>query len=116
MVLAGFEPWDAHVHDLLSGRIILEGFLLKELVGGFSYADVLELARGWAATILFNKELKAHFEAFYARLDTFLLAIDIALQLLVDGISITFEKGIQVENNQRIKYRQSQGELSLPCG
>ena len=35
---------------------------------------MLESARGWAATILFNKELKAQFEAFYARPDTFSLA------------------------------------------
>ena len=44
---AGFEPWDVHVRDLLSGRITLEGFLLKVLVGRFRYADVLESARGW---------------------------------------------------------------------
>ena len=44
---AGFEPWDVHVRDLLSGRITLEGFLLKVLMGRFSYADVLESARGW---------------------------------------------------------------------
>ena len=31
---------------------------------------MLESARGWAATILFNKELKAQFDAFYARPDT----------------------------------------------
>ena len=56
-----YEPWDVHMCDILSGRITLEGFLLKMLVGGFSYADVLEATRGWAATILFNKELKAQF-------------------------------------------------------
>ena len=61
MYAAGFELWDVHVRDLLSGRITLEGFLLKMLVGRFSYADVLESARGWAAMILFNKELKAQF-------------------------------------------------------
>ena len=36
---------------------------------------MLESARGWAATILFNKELKAQFDAFYARPDTFSLAL-----------------------------------------
>ena len=63
------------MRDLLSGRITLEGFLMKVLVGRFGYADVLESARGWAATILFNKDLKAQFEAFYARVDTFSLAL-----------------------------------------
>ena len=36
-----------HVRDLLSGRITLEGFRGIVFVGGFSYADVLKLARGW---------------------------------------------------------------------
>ena len=59
--VAGFEPWDVHVRDLLSGRITLEGFLLKMLVGRLSYAEVLKSARGLAARILFNKELEAQF-------------------------------------------------------
>ena len=45
--VAGFEPWDVHVRDLLSGRITLEGFRGIVLVGGFSDADVLESVRGW---------------------------------------------------------------------
>ena len=36
---------------------------------------MLESARRWAATILFNKELKTQFEVFYARPDTFSLAL-----------------------------------------
>ena len=36
---------------------------------------MLESARGWAATNLFNKELKAQFEAFYTSRDTFSLAL-----------------------------------------
>ena len=36
---------------------------------------MLESARVWVATILFKKQLKAQFEAFYARPDTFLLAL-----------------------------------------
>ena len=36
---------------------------------------MLESARGWAATILFNKELKAQFKAFYTSRDTFSLAL-----------------------------------------
>jgi len=40
--------------DLLAGRINLEMFRGLAAVGGFSYADVPESAKGWAATILFN--------------------------------------------------------------
>ena len=38
------------MRDLLSGRIMLhgmEGFHGTVFLGGFSYADVLESARGW---------------------------------------------------------------------
>ena len=38
---------------------------------------MLESARGWATTILFNKELKAQFDAFYARPDTFLALLGV---------------------------------------
>ena len=68
--------------DLLSGRITLEGFRCTVFVGRFGYADVLESARGWAATILFNKYLKAQFDAFYARPDTFSLGICNGCQLM----------------------------------
>ena len=36
---------------------------------------MLESVRGWEATILFNKELEAQFEAFYTNRDTFSLAL-----------------------------------------
>ena len=36
---------------------------------------MLESARGWVATSLFNKDLKAQFDAFYTSPDTFLLAL-----------------------------------------
>ncbi|MCI5129915.1 MAG: phosphoribosylformylglycinamidine synthase, partial [Candidatus Electrothrix sp. AUS3] len=58
---AGFEPWDITMTDLLAGRIDLEGFQGIAAVGGFSYADVPESAKGWAATILFNDRLKEMF-------------------------------------------------------
>ncbi|KAK8826421.1 hypothetical protein WA577_007751 [Blastocystis sp. JDR] len=36
---------------------------------------MLESARRWATTILFNKDLKAQFDAFYTSRDTFSLAL-----------------------------------------
>ena len=38
--VAGFGPWDVHVRDLLSGRIMPEDFRGIVFVGRFSYADV----------------------------------------------------------------------------
>ena len=72
---AGFEAWDVHMTDLLSGRITLEGFKGLAAVGGFSYGDVLGAGGGWAKTILFNDRLSDMFAAFFARPDTFTLGI-----------------------------------------
>ncbi|GAB4339939.1 MAG: phosphoribosylformylglycinamidine synthase [Desulfobulbaceae bacterium] len=78
---AGFEPWDVTMTDLLSGRVQLEQFRGLAAVGGFSYADVPESAKGWAATILFNETLRRMFEEFYGRPDTFTLGICNGCQL-----------------------------------
>jgi phosphoribosylformylglycinamidine synthase len=78
---AGFEPWDLTMTDLLSGRIDLSSFRGLAAVGGFSYADVPESAKGWAATILFNERLQQLFQTFYDRPDTFTLGICNGCQL-----------------------------------
>jgi phosphoribosylformylglycinamidine synthase len=78
---AGFEPWDVAMTDLLEGRLTLDGFRGLAAVGGFSYADVPESAKGWAATILFNERLRKMFDAFYDRPDTFSLGICNGAQL-----------------------------------
>jgi len=78
---AGFEPWDITMTDLLNGRIVLDDFRGLAAVGGFSYADVPESAKGWAATILFNERLRSMFDAFYNRPDTFSLGICNGCQL-----------------------------------
>ncbi len=78
---AGFEPWDITMSDLLAGRITLDDFRGLAAVGGFSYADVPESAKGWAATIRFNDTLKKMFHEFYERTDTFSLGICNGCQL-----------------------------------
>ncbi|WP_420208864.1 phosphoribosylformylglycinamidine synthase subunit PurQ, partial [Candidatus Electronema sp. JC] len=78
---AGFEPWDITMTDLLAGRVTLDGFRGIAAVGGFSYADVPESAKGWAATILFNERLRTMFDAFLDRPDTFTLGICNGCQL-----------------------------------
>ncbi len=79
--MAGFEPWDVTMTDLLSGRINLNQFRGLAVVGGFSYADVPESAKGWAATIMFNDRLKVMFDEFYDRPDTFTLGVCNGCQL-----------------------------------
>jgi len=79
--MAGFEPWDVCMKDLLTGAITLEQFRGITAVGGFSYADVPESAKGWAATILFNLCLNKMFQDFYNRPDTFPLGVCNGCQL-----------------------------------
>jgi phosphoribosylformylglycinamidine synthase len=79
--LAGFEVWDISMTDLLENRVRLDDFQGVAAVGGFSYADVPESAKGWAATIRFNERLRQQFEQFYQRPDTFSLGICNGCQL-----------------------------------
>ncbi|RZW18006.1 MAG: phosphoribosylformylglycinamidine synthase, partial [Desulfobulbaceae bacterium] len=79
--LAGFEVWDINMSDLLEERATLDEFRGLAAVGGFSYADVPESAKGWAATIRFNERLRQQFEKFYQRPDTFSLGVCNGCQL-----------------------------------
>jgi len=65
--IAGFEAWDVNMRDLLlsseqPGAISLDGFRGIAWVGGFSYADVNDSAKGWAGAIRFNEKLLCQFE------------------------------------------------------
>ncbi|XP_017241600.1 probable phosphoribosylformylglycinamidine synthase, chloroplastic/mitochondrial [Daucus carota subsp. sativus] len=79
---AGFEPWDVTMSDLLNGAISLGKFRGIVFVGGFSYADVLDSAKGWSASIRFNQPLLNQFQEFYNRPDTFSLGVCNGCQLM----------------------------------
>jgi len=78
---AGFQVHDVNMSDLLSGKVDLEQFRGIAFVGGFSYADVCDSAKGWAAVIRFNEKLKKMFDDFYLRPDTFSLGVCNGCQL-----------------------------------
>jgi phosphoribosylformylglycinamidine synthase len=78
---AGFRPWDVTTTDLIRGRVTLERFRGLVAVGGFSYADVPESAKGWAGAIRFNDRLRKLFDDFYHRSDTFSLGVCNGCQL-----------------------------------
>jgi phosphoribosylformylglycinamidine synthase len=80
--LAGFEAWDLTMTDLLCEDITLDVFRGIAFVGGFSYADVLDSAKGWAGVIRFHKKLFEQFESFYGRPDTFSLGVCNGCQLM----------------------------------
>ncbi|MEJ2193093.1 MAG: phosphoribosylformylglycinamidine synthase [Nitrospirota bacterium] len=63
-------------------RVSLNAFRGVAFVGGFSYADVLDSAKGWAGAIRFNDRLREEFDAFYRREDTFSLGVCNGCQLM----------------------------------
>jgi phosphoribosylformylglycinamidine synthase len=79
---AGFEPCDVHMTDLIAGRARLADFRGIVACGGFSYGDVLGAGEGWAKSILFNASMRAQFEQFFARPDTFTLGVCNGCQML----------------------------------
>nr|XP_055162507.1 phosphoribosylformylglycinamidine synthase isoform X1 [Nyctereutes procyonoides] len=80
--LAGFEVWDVTMQDLCSGAIGLDTFRGVAFVGGFSYADVLGSAKGWAAAVTFHPVARAELRRFRKRPDTFSLGVCNGCQLL----------------------------------
>lgn len=79
---AGFAPLDITMTDLLNGSATLDGPKGVAFVGGFSYADVFDSAKGWAGTIKFNERLSEMFGRFYRRPDTFSLGVCNGCQLM----------------------------------
>ncbi|MBM3823027.1 MAG: phosphoribosylformylglycinamidine synthase [Verrucomicrobia bacterium] len=88
MSLAGFETVDVHMTDLQSGRFQLDDFRGFVACGGFTYGDTLGAGEGWARSILFNPELSAHFQQFFARSDTFALGVCNGCQMMAALASI----------------------------
>ena len=87
---AGFDVWDVTMTDLLDGRVHLNcgssddgrPFRGVAFVGGFSYADVMDSAKGWAGAILKVPSLRAQFAHFVQRPDTFSLGVCNGCQLM----------------------------------
>ncbi|RXN24302.1 phosphoribosylformylglycinamidine synthase [Labeo rohita] len=82
LYMAGFEVWDVTMQDLCSGSTTLDPFRAVVFVGGFSYADVLGSAKGWAATVTFNPKAREEFERFRNRNDTLSLGVCNGCQLM----------------------------------
>ncbi len=80
--LAGFDPVDVHMSDLLSGRLTLTEMKGLVACGGFSYGDVLGAGRGWAANILLHHRASDVFAEFFQREDTFSLGVCNGCQML----------------------------------
>ncbi|GJQ14457.1 hypothetical protein GpartN1_g6248.t1 [Galdieria partita] len=80
--LAGFEVWDVHMKDIENGSVSLDSFSGVAFPGGFSFADVLDSSKGWAGIIRYLPQVRAEFERFYKRKDTFSLGVCNGCQLM----------------------------------
>lgn len=79
---AGFDAYDVHMSDLMSGRVVLSDFQALAACGGFSYGDVLGAGSGWAKSILLHSKLADEFAAFFARSDTLSLGVCNGCQMM----------------------------------
>ncbi len=79
---AGFDAYDVHMTDVLTGRVQLGRFHGLVACGGFSYGDVLGAGEGWAKSILFNPRARGEFAGFFARGATFTLGVCNGCQML----------------------------------
>lgn len=83
--IAGFEPWDITMSDLLDGRVTtLDDMRGVIFPGGFSFADAFGSAKGWAGPIRFNPRVSEIFDRFYDRPDTFSLGVCNGCQLMAN--------------------------------
>lgn len=79
--LAGFEPYDITMQDLIQGHELAPYHMLVAC-GGFSYGDVLGAGKGWASSILYVERLRKLFSDFFNRQDTLALGVCNGCQML----------------------------------
>jgi phosphoribosylformylglycinamidine synthase len=78
----GFDAYDVHMTDILSGRVRLGRFHGLVACGGFSYGDVLGAGEGWAKSILFNSRAREEFTTFFQRPSSFSLGVCNGCQMM----------------------------------
>ena len=79
---AGFDAYDVHMSEILSGNKSLKQFQGLAACGGFSYGDVLGAGRGWANSILLNSKVKDEFSEYFSRTDSFTLGVCNGCQMI----------------------------------
>ncbi|KAL9626734.1 MAG: hypothetical protein Q9164_007807, partial [Protoblastenia rupestris] len=79
---SGFTPVDVHMTDLIYSRVSLSQFTGLAACGGFSYGDVLSAGQGWAKSVLLHPKVRAEFQTFFSRPETFTLGVCNGCQLL----------------------------------
>jgi len=69
--------------------------------GGFSYADVIASAQGWASVMSLNEQIVNELSQFIARNDTFSLGVCNGCQLLtlLGWVGTEYGTGIRIKIN-----------------
>lgn len=73
--LAGLNPTEIHMTDLISGKATLDNFLFLVTPGGFSHKDVPQSAKGFAAKTMFNEQVWEMHQRFLERPNTLTLGV-----------------------------------------
>jgi phosphoribosylformylglycinamidine synthase len=110
LYMAGFNVKDVHVTDLVSGRETLEDVNMIVFVGGFSNADTLGSAKGWAGALLYNDKAREAIDKFYARKDTLSLGVCNGCQLMAELGLITPDnrkESPKMKHNDSHKYESA---------
>ncbi len=106
---AGFEVWDVAMRDLEAGLVTLDQFRGIVFAGGFSFADALDSAKGWAGVILFNGRLAEQFDRFFKNQSKFSLGVCNGCQLMallgvVPGLNLTEERQPRFIHNRSGRF------------
>ncbi len=114
---AGFDAFDVHMTDLLSGRKSLAEFAGAVACGGFSFGDVLGAGEGWAKSILFNSRARDEFMTFFNRPETFTLGVCNGCQMLAALKEIVpgAENWPRFVTNQSERYESRLGQVAIPA-
>ncbi len=110
LYMAGFDVKDVHTTDLTSGRETLNDVNMIVFVGGFSNADTLGSAKGWAGALLYNDKARKAIDDFYAREDTLSLGICNGCQLMAElGVMTPASRATapKMQHNDSHKFESS---------
>lgn len=73
--LAGLNPTEIHMTDLIRNKATLDNFLFLVTPGGFSNKDVPQSAKGFAAKTMFNEQVWEMHQRFLERPNTLTLGV-----------------------------------------
>lgn len=104
--LAGFDAVDVTTQEFLDSKIDLAAYNGLVFPGGFSYADVLDSAKGWAGMIRFHASAFRRLLEFRSRPDTFILGVCNGCQLLA-LLGLVPDLDLPTEEQPRFVHNQS---------